>query len=53
MSSTGVCAACKGSTWGPVERLNCWFCCFTEEIKLKKRGTNVPQPPSLNRILNE
>ena len=52
ISSTGVCDACKGSNWGPALDVS-WLYCLTEWIRLKNKGTKVPQPPSLNKILNE
>lgn len=54
--STGVWAACKGSMRGSglgVAWAICWLYCLTEAIRFKKRGTKVPQPPSLNKILKE
>ena len=53
ISSTGVWAAYKGLICDPVSEVECWLCCLTDEIKLKKKGMKVPQPPSLNKILNE
>lgn len=52
ISSTGVWAAWRGSTRGASAA--CCICllyCLTDDIRFKKRGTNVPQPPSLNKIL--
>lgn len=54
ISSTGVCAAWRGSTRGAASAAccTCLLYCLTDDMRFRKRGTNVPQPPSLNRILN-
>lgn len=50
ISSTGVCAAWRGSARASAP--DCCWARLTEAIKLKNNGTKVPQPPSLNKILN-